>query len=160
MNNQNQKQMYLNSVKKFHDTVEITTPSKPKLLIKERADLRISLLEEELEELEVAINNGDMVEILDAFCDLQYVLSGAILEFGMKEIFDEAFNEVHRSNMSKFLKLTDDARESVNRYSDNDIEAFYRKVGDQFVIKRAIDNKILKGMHFRKPDLKQFLISK
>jgi hypothetical protein len=37
-----------------------------------------------LNELKLAIENDDLVEILDAFCDLSYVLHGAVLEFGMK----------------------------------------------------------------------------
>ena len=39
------------------------------------------LLPEELNELKQAIEDNDLVEIADALCDLQYVLSGAVLEF-------------------------------------------------------------------------------
>ena len=42
-----------------------------------------NILQEELNELKQAIDDNDLVEIADALCDIQYVLSGAILEFGL-----------------------------------------------------------------------------
>src|SRR5690625_3320579 len=73
----------LNDVAEFHDTYDLPVLDEPQLIPKERAQLRINLLTEELKELKEAIANDDLGEIADALCDLQYVLSGAILEFGM-----------------------------------------------------------------------------
>lgn len=67
-------------------------------------DLRVSLIQEELNELQEAIDQRDMVAIADALTDIQYVLSGAYLAFGLQNIADELFNEVQRSNMSKLTK--------------------------------------------------------
>lgn len=47
--------------------------------------LRIALLEEELAEYQAAEKAGNRVEMLDALCDLQYVLSGAVLHLGLRE---------------------------------------------------------------------------
>ena len=73
----------LNQVAEFHRTFKHPLPVNPAIPSKDRCQLRISLLKEELTELEDAIQAGDLVAVADAFCDLQYVLSGAILEFGL-----------------------------------------------------------------------------
>lgn len=120
-------------------------------------NLRLDLLEEEIRELEAAAHKKDMVEILDALCDIQYILLGAVTDYGMQEVFAEAFNEVHESNMSKFLTKTQDARESVLRYMDKGVESHYRLVGKRFVIRRNSDDKILKGLKFFNPRLRAIL---
>ena len=61
--------------------------------------LRINLIEEELDELQLAVDNEDMVEVADALTDLLYVVYGAGHAFGID--LDECFAEVHRSNLSK-----------------------------------------------------------
>lgn len=63
--------------------------------------LRLALLTEELVELSEASIERDSVGALDALCDLQYVLDGTVLAYGMDRVADEAFRRVHASNMSK-----------------------------------------------------------
>lgn len=65
------------------------------------ASLRKKLLLEELTELVVAIDRGELDEILDALVDMQYVLTGTIIAQGMSDVFNEAFMRVHRANMAK-----------------------------------------------------------
>ena len=79
----------LNDVAEFHDTFNLPVLDEPTIPSKKRCELRINLLEEELKELKVAIEENDIVEVIDAFCDIQYVLSGAILEFGFGEKFKD-----------------------------------------------------------------------
>lgn len=67
------------------------------------ASLRKKLLLEELTELVTAIDAGDPVEILDALVDMQYVLTGTVLQQGMQDVFDAAFMRVHEANMQKML---------------------------------------------------------
>ena len=62
-------------------------------------DLRVSLIEEELAELKVAIKNKNLVEVADALTDILYVTYGAGHAFGLN--LDVCFNEVQKSNMSK-----------------------------------------------------------
>lgn len=62
-------------------------------------ELRISLIEEELDELKQAIEDEDVVDIADALTDLLYVVYGSGHSFGLD--LDECFAEVHYSNMSK-----------------------------------------------------------
>jgi predicted Zn-dependent protease len=72
-----QKLDSLNQVAQFHQTFGAPILAEPTIPSKERCGLRVSLLAEELDELKEAIAANDLVEIADALCDLQYVLSGA-----------------------------------------------------------------------------------
>ena len=92
-------------------------------------ELRIELIQEELEELSDAVADRDMVQIADALTDLLYVVYGAGHSFGID--LDECFQEVHASNMSK---LGEDGR------------PIYRD-----------DGKVLKGPSFFQPDLEGIL---
>ncbi len=66
----------LNQVAEFHTTFKHPIKPEPVIPSVERCNLRIELLSEELKELQQAVNDNDLVEIADALCDLQYVLSG------------------------------------------------------------------------------------
>jgi predicted HAD superfamily Cof-like phosphohydrolase len=52
-------------------------------------------------------------QFLKELCDLQYVLTGTVVSLGLADIFDEAFERVHDSNMSK---LGDDGKPVVNEH--------------------------------------------
>ena len=77
----------LNQVAKFHTTFKHPILSAPQIPSTTRCNLRVSLLQEELNELKEAILTNDLVEVADALCDIQYVLSGAVLEFGLGDKF-------------------------------------------------------------------------
>lgn len=64
--------------------------------------VRSHLIIEEVAELLKAFSEGDKIEILDALADLIYVVTGTAVTFGLP--LDAAFNEVHRSNMTKQIK--------------------------------------------------------
>ena len=125
--------------------------------IDERKYLRFKLFVEEFNEYENALKTENKVEILDAICDMLYIKIGTLLErtakvnilsiidsdneiklikflikkYNLKNIIDEAFEEVHRSNMSKL---------------DENGKPIFRE-----------DGKIIKGSNYFKPDLKQFM---
>lgn len=63
--------------------------------------LRLALITEELAELADASMQESATGALDALCDLQYVLDGTVLAYGMDSVADEAFDRVHTSNMTK-----------------------------------------------------------
>lgn len=63
------------------------------------AALRVDLIEEELDELKVAIKNDDLIEVADALADILYVTYGAAAAYGID--IDLVFKEVHDSNLSK-----------------------------------------------------------
>mgnify|MGYP003844966517 CR=1 FL=1 len=89
----------LTKVSEFHNLFRHPVGAKPNLPSPERCELRINLLQEELNELRDALAKRDLVEAADALCDLQYVLSGAIHELGLGHVFADLFGEVHRERV-------------------------------------------------------------
>lgn len=147
----------LNQVSEFHKTFKVPILDKPQIPSKERCQLRINLLQEELDELKKAIKEDNLVEIADALCDLQYVLSGAVLEFGMGEKFVKMFDEVQRSNMSKACTSEEEAQLTEKKYNKKGVETFYEKSGDKFNVYRKSDDKVLKSINYSEVDLKSIL---
>lgn len=148
---------YLNQVEEFHKTFKAPVLPSPQLAPEDRAKLRVSLLQEELKELQEAIEKGDLVEVADAFCDLQYVLSEAVLEFGMKEVFNRMFNEVHRSNMSKACSTEEEAFDTIKHYMANGTECTWIQDGEKYLVLRSSDQKVLKSINYSPANLKEFL---
>lgn len=147
----------LNQVAEFHTTFKAPILDKPQIPSKERCELRVNLLQEELNELKQAIEDNNIIEIADALCDLQYVLSGAVLEFGLGNKFVELFNEVQRSNMSKACDTIEQAEETMEFYKAKGVESFYEKSGDKYNVYRKEDHKVLKNKHYSPADLKTIL---
>ena len=147
----------LNQVAAFHKTFNAPILDAPQIPSADRAELRLKLLQEELDELKAAIENNDLVEVADALCDLQYVLSGAVLELGMGEKFVEMFDEVQRSNMSKACTTQEEADATIAFYANKGVEAYSEKSGDKFNVHRKADNKVLKSINYSPADLKKFL---
>ena len=129
------KRSTLEQVREFHETYGLPVESVPNISDQKTNDLRINLIAEELEELQEALKNNDIVETLDALIDLQYVLDGAFLSFGLHDVKEIAFAEVHRSNMSK---LGEDGKS----------------------ICCESDGKVMKGPNYFVPDMSQFIKSK
>lgn len=147
----------LTAVAEFHKTFKHPIVANPAIPDEKRCKLRVSLIAEELKELEEAIAAKDLVEIADALCDIQYVLSGAVLEFGMGEKFNELFNEVQRSNMSKACKTVDEAEETIAYYKAKGVDCFYEEADGHFLVFRSEDRKTLKSVHYSAADLKSLI---
>ena len=148
----------LNQVAEFHTTFKHPVIEKPAIPSKERCELRISLLAEELKELQQAIDGNNLIEVADAFCDLQYVLSGAILEFGLGEKFKELFDEVHRSNMSKACKTVDEADLTIAHYKNTaNTDAHHKEIDGKYLVYRTADNKTLKSVNYSPAELRDIL---
>ncbi len=112
-------------MKTFGQEVKITSS----LSSEKINNLRISLINEELEEFKEAIRNNDLKEAADALTDILYVTYGAGHAFGIN--LDKCFDEVQRSNMSKL---------------DDDGKPIYNESG-----------KVMKGPKYFKPDLSKLL---
>lgn len=113
---------------------------------------------EELEEYKAACEAGDIVEILDALCDIAYVSigNGAMLH-GLKDKLWSAYQEVQASNMSKACVDEAEAQATVERRSKEQNEpCHYEKVGDYYIVYRTRDRKVMKNINYFRPDLKQF----
>lgn len=149
----------INLVAEFHKTFQHPILPQPAIPEENRCKLRVALLAEELKELEVAILEKDIVEVADALCDLQYVLCGAILEFGLGEKFAALFEEVQRSNMSKACASETEANATIEHYKQKDGTACYFKAVDgKFLIYRTSDNKTLKSVNYSPASLDRLLI--
>ena len=60
---------------------------------------------EEIYEAKVANENNDLVELVDGFADVRYVLDGLIAQCGIsQELFNKSLEEVYRSNMTKLTE--------------------------------------------------------
>ena len=92
-------------------------------------ELRFNLIKEELEELRIAMDTKNLVEVADALTDILYVAYGAGHAFGIN--LDKCFDEVQQSNMSKL----DDHGNPI--YNDS--------------------GKVMKGPKYFKPDLSKFI---
>ncbi|MDB5031916.1 nucleoside triphosphate pyrophosphohydrolase family protein [Mucilaginibacter sp.] len=148
----------LNQVAEFHTTFKHPIIPMPSIPSMERCKLRIELLAEELKELQQAVNDNDLVEIADALCDLQYVLSGAVLEFGLGEKFKELFDEVHRSNMSKACKTIEEANATIDYYkSKGNTESYFKEIDGLYLVYRMPDDKTLKSVNYSPADLRAIL---
>lgn len=149
---------YIKMVEEFHTTFKAPVLETPQIPSADRAALRVSLLQEEINELKEAIANNDLVEAFDAFLDIQYVLSGALLEFGLKDIFDEGFAEVQRSNMSKACNSEQEAIDTLEFYKDKDgTEGYYKQDGDLWLVYRSGDDKVLKNKYYSAASLAKFI---
>ncbi|HUR30254.1 MAG TPA: nucleoside triphosphate pyrophosphohydrolase family protein [Saprospiraceae bacterium] len=150
----------LNDVAEFHRTFNMPVLDSPAIPHAERCALRINLLQEELDELKDAINHNSISGIADALCDLQYVLSGAILEFGLARKFKDLFEEVQRSNMSKVCPDYATAEETVEFYRTKDgTKGFIRESDLGFLVYREADQKVLKSVKYSPADLEKILES-
>ena len=118
-----------NKVKTFMETFGQEVRTKPSFSTDKINSLRYDLIKEELEELKVAMENKDLLEVADALTDILYVTYGAGHAFGID--LDQCFNEVQSSNMSK---LSEDGK------------PIYSESG-----------KIMKGPNYFKPDLSKFI---
>jgi predicted HAD superfamily Cof-like phosphohydrolase len=113
---------------------------------------------EELEEYREACQRGDIVEILDALCDIAYVsLGNGVMLHGLKDKIWPAYQEVQASNLSKACQTEDEARETVEKRSEEQGEpCHYEKVGDKYIVYRSRDRKVMKNINYFRPNLKQF----
>ena len=147
----------LNQVAEFHRTFRHPILENPQIPAKNRADLRVLLISEELKELEEAIEKNDLTEVADALCDIQYVLAGAVLEFGLGEKFRKLFDEVQRSNMSKACHSIAEAEATIEHYAKKDTEAYYKETDGKFLVYRKSDDKTLKNINYSPADLAKIL---
>ena len=118
-----------NKVGLFMKTFGQEVKNKPSLSSDKINKLRIDLIKEELDELQEAMKNNDLLEVADALTDILYVTYGAGHAFGID--LDKCFDEVQNSNMSK---LGENGKPIYNE-----------------------SGKVMKGPNYFKPDLSKFV---
>jgi NTP pyrophosphatase (non-canonical NTP hydrolase) len=118
-------------------------------------DFVYNFIIEEAQELREAIDNNDIVEVLDALLDITYVsLGNGAMAFGIKDKILPGYKEVQASNMSKFCKTVEEAEASVKLRSEQQGEpCHFEKVGDNYIVYRSSDLKVMKSINYFHPDL-------
>lgn len=151
----------LTSVAAFHDMFNMPVLPTPIIPDEKRCQLRVALLQEELDELKTAIIDNDIVGVADALSDLQYVLSGAVLEFGLASKFKQLFDEVQRSNMSKTCKSLEVAKATQEYYQQEKNTASYIAEREgEYLVFRQEDNKVLKSVEYSEANLEAIVFGK
>lgn len=113
---------------------------------------------EELEEYKHACETNNIVEVLDALCDITYVSlgNGAMLH-GIKDKVWPAYQEVQASNLSKACSSEEEAQATVELRSKEQGEAcHYEKIGRYYIVYRTRDKKVMKNINYFRPDLSKF----
>ena len=127
-------------------------------IVEEDANFVINFIQEELDELKHAVEENDIVEVLDALCDITYVATGnGVMSFGLKNRFWDAYQEVQASNLSKVCKTEEEAKETVKVRSEQQGEpCHYQQVGDNYIVYRSSDMKVMKSVNYFRPNLSKF----
>jgi len=114
---------------------------------------------EELEEYKHACETNNIVEVLDALCDITYVSlgNGAMLH-GLKDKVWPAYQEVQASNLSKACISEEEAQETARvRSTEQEEPCHYEQVGKYYIVYRTRDRKVMKNVNYFRPNLTQFL---
>ena len=149
---------FVNEVETFNHTFGKPNNYKPTIPNKKEWQFVYDFILEELEEYREACENGDIVEVLDALCDIAYVSIGnGVMLHGLKDKIWPAYLEVQGSNMSKSCSTEEEAMETVTVRSKEQAEpCHYEKVGERYIVYRSRDRKVMKSINYYKPDLSQF----
>ena len=160
-----QKTLTTNPNVPFVDEVEIFNhtfgkPNYYRAIVPEQkiTDFVINFIKEETEELAEAVQEKDIVSVLDAICDLLYVAVGnATMAFGLKDKLLPAYAEVQASNMSKVCTSVEEAEETVRVRAEQQGEpCHFEKVGEYYIVYRTRDKKVMKSINYFSPNLSQF----
>ena len=149
---------FVNEVEEFNATMGKPNNYEPTIPEKKEWQFVYDFILEELEEYKEACERGDIVEVLDALCDITYVSlgNGAMLH-GLKDKVWPAYQEVQGSNMSKACSNEEEAQATVELRSKEQKEpCHYEKVGRYYIVYRTRDRKVMKNINYYRPDLKQF----
>ena len=149
---------FVNEVEEFNRTFGKPNNYEPKIPEKKEWQFVYDFVLEELEEYRQACENGDIVEVLDALCDIAYVsLGNGTMLHGLKDKIWPAYQEVQDSNMSKSCITKKEAMETVTIRSQEQAEpCHFEKVGSRYVVYRTRDRKVMKSINYFKPNLKKF----
>ena len=149
---------FVNEVEDFNNLMSKPNNYTPTIPEKKEWQFVYDFILEELEEYKEACEKGDIVEILDALCDITYVsLGNGTMLHGLKDKIWPAYQEVQASNMSKVCKTQEQAARTVEVRSEEQGEpCHWEQVGDMYIVYRTRDRKVMKSLTYFRPDLKQF----
>ena len=149
---------FIDEVEEFNAVMGKPNNYEPNIPERKEWEFVYNFILEELEEYREACEKGDIVEVLDALCDITYVATGnGTMLHGLKDKIWPAYQEVQASNLSKACKTEDEAKATViQRSSEQGEECHYEKVGNYYIVYRTRDRKVMKSINYFKPDLSKF----
>ena len=150
---------FVDEVEIFNYTFDKPNNYEPTIPEKKEWEFVYDFIQEELEEYREACERGDIVEVLDALCDIAYVSIGnGTMLHGLKDKIWPAYNEVQASNMSKACKTEEEAIQTVSQRSKEQGEAcHFEKVAEgRYIVYRSRDRKVMKSINYFSPDLSKF----
>jgi predicted HAD superfamily Cof-like phosphohydrolase len=157
MANNGYKLHFINEVEKFNQLFGKLNNYTPTIPEKMERDFIYNFIQEELDEYKEAADDGDIIGVLDAFCDIMYVLSAGIMAYGLKDKFTDAYNEVQESNLSKSCSTEEEADATAKfRAAASQRPCHFEKRGDKYVVYRSEDRKVQKSLSYFAPNLRQF----
>ena len=129
---------FIDEVEEFNAVMGKPNNYEPTIPERKEWEFVYNFILEELEEYKEACEKGDIVEVLDALCDITYVATGnGTMLHGLKDKIWPAYQEVQASNLSKACRTEEEAKATViQRSSEQGEECHYEKVGDYFVVYR------------------------
>lgn len=156
----------IQKIKLWREIFDLPNRRTPQVASKEEAELALKLIQEEASELAVELYEyGDkfsndplgkiykpnLAGIADAIGDLYFVVTQAAMIHGLDP--EMLIDRVYKSNMSKLCLTEQEAVDSVKAYTDKEISTYYTQLPDgKFIIKRTVDNKVLKSINFFEPN--------
>jgi hypothetical protein len=150
---------FVDEVETFNATFGKPNNYEPTIPAKVEWQFVYDFILEELEEYREACENGNIVEVLDALCDITYVsLGNGVMLHGLKDKIWGAYQEVQASNMSKACSSEEEAILTVSKRSEEQGEAcHYEKIAEgRYIVYRTRDRKVMKSINYFRPDLTQF----
>ena len=150
---------FVNEVEIFNQTFGKPNNYEPTIPEKKEWQFVYDFILEELEEYREACERGDIVEVLDALCDIAYVSIGnGTMLHGLKDKIWPAYLEVQASNLSKACSSEEEALETVRvRSEEQGEECYFEKVAEgRYIVYRKRDKKVMKSINYFRPDLNQF----
>jgi len=141
------------------EKIGIKKPDKPYLMTPEQKKMNMMLIDEEVQELMIALSkNDDIVELCNAYFDVLWVVTQSAMMNGIN------INDIVRagaaSNLSKFCDTHEEAIHTVRVYMNGThpnkqgvfIETCVEEVNGSYIIKRTKDGKVMKSISFKEPD--------
>lgn len=178
----------IKQVEEFMTTFNQVIGNKPSFPDEKTMELRLSIMLEELVELSEAMGGNmynfmqrllfkksqeihfdaenkretlqpDLVKAIDALADQRYVNDGTIIALGMQKIFDEAFLEVHNSNMSKACTNRKELEDTLLKYEAEGIKVEGEPANNDkdYLVLRVPDRKVLKSINYKPAQLDKFI---
>jgi predicted HAD superfamily Cof-like phosphohydrolase len=149
---------FVSEVEEFNSLMNKPNNYVPTIPDKSEWDFVYNFVLEELEEYKQACEKQDIVEVLDALCDIAYVsLGNGVMLHGLKNQIWPAYMEVQASNLSKACNTQEEAQKTVEvRSTEQGEPCHYEQVAGKYIVYRSRDRKVMKSINYFKPDLKQF----